>query len=50
MTTAVLVLLALSLGVCIGYVLCSVMMVAGVEQRHGEHAIVPSASPLEPDS
>jgi len=47
-TTAALVLFALSLGVCIGYVLCSMMMVAGDEQR--EHATIPSTSPLEPDS
>ena len=41
MTTAALVLLALSFGVCIGYVLCALMTVASDEQRRAEHQSTP---------
>jgi hypothetical protein len=50
LTTAVLVFLTLSLGVCIGFVLCSVITVASEEQRRAEHARIPDAGELEPES
>lgn len=45
--TAVWVFLALSLGVCLGFILCSVMSVASEEQ--GERGLL-GDPPLEPDS
>jgi hypothetical protein len=50
LTTALWVLLALSIGVCIGYMLCSVMMVASDEQQRADHGGLRGAPPLEPDS
>ena len=50
LTTTILVLLALSLGVCAGIILCSVMMVASEEQRRAERLLMSEASALEPES
>jgi len=49
-TTIVWVLLILSLGVCMGFILCSVMMVSGEEQRRAESLGMSGGPPLEPDS
>ena len=46
MTTTAIALLALSLGVAIGYLLCSVMIVASEENRRAEQETIPDASPL----
>ena len=48
MTTSILVVLALSVGVCIGYILCAVMMVARDEQERDDR--LPDASQLEAES
>jgi hypothetical protein len=50
LTTALWVLVALSLGVCIGYILCSVMTVASEEQQRAEHRGMHGVPPLEPES
>ena len=50
MTTTAIALLALSLGVCIGYILCAVMMLSGEEQRRAELRAIPDGAPLEPES
>jgi len=48
LTTSILVVLALSVGVCIGYILCAVMMVARDEQERDDR--LPDASQLEAES
>ena len=50
MTTTILVFIALSIGVCLGYVLCAVMMVANEEQRREARQQIPDGSSLEPES
>ena len=45
LSTSILVVLALSVGVCIGYILCAVMMVARGEQERDER--LPDTSQLE---
>ena len=48
LSTSILVVFALSIGVCIGYILCAVMMVARDEQERDER--LPDTSQLEPES
>lgn len=50
MMTALVGSLALSLGVCIGYVLCAAMTVSNREQRREPQRTMPDAAPLKADS
>jgi hypothetical protein len=50
LTTTILVFIALSVGVCLGYILCAVMMVANEEQLREARREIPADAPLEPES
>jgi len=49
-TIIVWVVFALSLGACIGFILCSVMTISAEEQLRAERLGMSPGHPLEPDS